>query len=273
MKLFSEIEKTIERGFRRFSERVFGEAESDELILVHRAILEEIAGKVQTLARGRRVFPYTRVIVTLASADPDRRAVYQTAFAEGGRLESDILEALAGAECEIPRALAVEVKAEEAQPGAKPFAIAYSVDATAPRIQSAAAPDASPAPAVIRGPASLVILKGKAERTEYPLEKPRINIGRLAELTDSEQRVVRRNDVVFEEGADEANATVSRCHAHIRHEGGEYRVCDDESEFGTRVFRDGRPIDVPAGNRRGEKLRPGDEIYFGRACLRFERSV
>ena len=44
-----------------------------------------------------------------------------------------------------------------------------------------------------------------------------------------------------------------------------------ESEFGTRVFRDGRPIEVPAGNRRGERLRPGDEIYLGRACLRFER--
>ena len=93
----------------------------------------------------------------------------------------------------------------------------------------------------------------------------------MAELTDAEQRVVRRNDVVFEEGGDEANATVSRKHAHIRLEGGDYRICDDGSEFGTRVFRDGRPIEVPAGNRRGEKLRPGDEIYLGRACLRFER--
>ena len=93
----------------------------------------------------------------------------------------------------------------------------------------------------------------------------------MAELTDSEQRVIRRNDMVFEEGADEANATVSRRHAHIRQDGAEYRICDDDSEFGTRVFRDGRPIEVPAGNRRGEKLRPGDEIYLGRACLRFER--
>ena len=78
---------------------------------------------------------------------------------------------------------------------------------------------------------------------------------------------MRRNDVVFEEGADEANATVSRRHAHIRLEDGDYRICDDGSEFGTRVFRDGRSIEVPAGNRRGEKLRPGDEIYLGRACL------
>jgi pSer/pThr/pTyr-binding forkhead associated (FHA) protein len=75
---------------------------------------------------------------------------------------------------------------------------------------------------------------------------------------------------VFEENAHEANGTVSRQHAHIRREDGQYRVADDGSEFGTRVFRDGRSIEVPAGNRRGERLRPGDEIYLGRACLRFE---
>ena len=82
--------------------------------------------------------------------------------------------------------------------------------------------------------------------------------------------MVRRNDIVFEEGADEANITVSRKHAHIVREEGEYRIWDDGSEFGTRVFRDGRTIEVPPGNRRGEKLRPGDEIYLGRARLRFE---
>ncbi len=114
------------------------------------------------------------------------------------------------------------------------------------------------------------MVKGKTAQAEYTLDKARTNIGRMAELSDSEQRVVRRNDIVFEEG-EEVNATVSRKHAHIRLEAGEYRICDDESEFGTRVFREGRSIEVPAGNRRGEKLRGGDEIYLGRACLRFER--
>jgi len=268
MKLFSDIEKTIERGFHHFAERVFGEAESDELLLVHRAILEEIEGKVQTLARGKRVFPYSRVRVTLASADADRRAVYQTAFAEGGRLEADIRDALEGAQCGLPRTFAVEVKAEEGQPGAKPFAIEYGLDVPRPVPRVASQPRPASATHGL-----LVVVKGKAERSEYPLDKVRTNIGRLAELTDAEQRVVRRNDIVFEEGADEANATVSRRHAHIRLDAGEYRICDDESEFGTRVFRDGRPIEVPAGNRRGEKLRPGDEVYLGRACLRFDRPV
>jgi hypothetical protein len=253
MSLFSEIEKSIERGFRRWSDKMFGAAQSDELLLVHRAILEEIEGKVQTVARGQRVFPYARVAVTLVSADPDRRALYQTAFGE--RIEADIREALSAAACEMPRGFGVHV--ETAETGEGPFEIEYRVDA--------------PQPAHDRKPARLVVVRGKTERAEYALERPRVNIGRLAELTDAEQRVVRRNDVVFEEGGDDANATVSRKHAHLRLEDGDYRICDDGSEFGTRVFRDGRPVEVPSGNRRGEKLRPGDEIYLGRACLRFEQ--
>jgi len=253
MSLFSEIEKSIERGFRRWSDKMFGAAQSDELLLVHRAILEEIEGRVQTVGRGKRVFPYALVAVTLIAADADRSALYQTAFGE--RLEADIREALSAAGCETPRGFAVEIATAEAGEG--PFEIEYRVEA--------------PKPAGHSAPARLVVVRGKAGEAEYALGNPRINIGRLAELTDAEQRVVRRNDVVFEEGADEANATVSRKHAHLRLDNGDYRICDDGSEFGTRVFRDGRPIEVPSGDRRGEKLRAGDEIYLGRACLRFER--
>lgn len=240
MSLFSDIEKTIERGFQRWTERMFGPADSSELLLVHRAILEEIESQVQTLARGKRVFPFARLAVTFVSPDAGRRALLQAAFGEGGRLETDIRQALEAAGCELPRAFAVEVLTAET--GAAPFQIEYAV------VGRGHAPPLAPQ-------ARLIIVKGKTERTEYTLDKPRTNIGRLAELTDPEQRVVRRNDVVFEEGGDEANATVSRKHAHIRLEDGEYRICDDESEFGTRVFRDGRAIEVPAGNRRGEKLR------------------
>jgi hypothetical protein len=265
MSLFSEIEKTIERGFRRFTERVFGPAESDELLLVHHAILEEIETKIQTLARGRRVFPFSRVTVTLVSPEADRRALFEAAFAEGGRLESDIREALEGATCEVPRAFAVEVRTAETGPRA--FEIEYGNQPPDLR-PSMAATVVTAQPAA---PARLVVVRGRAEQEQYALDKPRTNIGRMAELTDSEQRVIRRNHIVFQEGADDANATVSRGHAHVRQQDGEYRICDDESEYGTRVFREGRSIEAPAGNRRGELLRPGDEIYLGRACLRFER--
>jgi hypothetical protein len=260
MSLFSEIEKTIERGFERWTERMFGPAESNELMLLHRAILEEVSGQVQTLGRGRRIFPFGRVTVTLVAAEPDRRKLLEAAFGE--RLGEDLRSALEGSGCEIPRGFSVEVHTAES--GAKAYFIEY---AAAP-VPAKAAAEANPAPTA---PGRLVLVKGKTESGEYTLQGVRTNLGRMPELTDADHRVIRRNHVVFEEGADEANATVSRQHAHIRAENGEYRLCDDSSEFGTRVFRDGRSIEVPAGDRRGEKLRPGDEIFLGRACLRFER--
>jgi hypothetical protein len=253
MSLFSEIEKTIELGFRRWTERMFGPADSNELLLVHRQILEEIEGQVQVVARGRRVFPYARVIVTLVAAEPERRALLQAAFGE--RLGEDVRQAMEAAACELPRGFSLEVRTGDT--GLRAFEIEYSV--------------APPASAAEPSAARLVIVKGKAASDEYALPPSRTNIGRMSELTDADHRVVRRNDVVFEEGADEANATVSRKHAHIRRDGGAYRLCDDGSEFGTRVFREGRSIEVPSGDRRGEKLRSGDEIYLGRACVRFEQ--
>jgi pSer/pThr/pTyr-binding forkhead associated (FHA) protein len=119
----------------------------------------------------------------------------------------------------------------------------------------------------------MIVIKGKAEQAEYQLDKPRTNVGRLPELTDAAQRVVRRNDIVFEDAGDEVSGTVSRKHAHILFEDGEYVLLDDRSEYGTTVFRDGRSIELVKGGRRGERLRPGDEVYFGRACARFERSA
>ena len=255
MSLFSEIEKTIERGFHRFAERMFGPADSSELLLLHRAILAEVENKVQIVARGRRVFPFARVTVTLVAAEAERRAILQAAFGE--RLGADIREAMEGSRCELPRGFSVEVRTAEA--GLHAFDIEYSAEPV--KVLSAAT--------AVNG--RVILIKGKTANPEYTLGKARINIGRMSELTDADHRVVRRNDVVFEEGADEANATVSRKHAHIRQDAGDYRLCDDGSEFGTRVFRDGRSIEVPNGDRRGEKLRPGDEIYLGRACLRFEQ--
>lgn len=268
MSLFSGIEKSIERGFQRWTERLFGASESNELLLTHRAILDEIETKIETLARGRRIFPYARVTVTMISPDPNRRAMLETAFGE--RLEGDVREALESAGCEFPRDLVIEVQTAEAGP--QPFEIAYAVPtpAHAAHPQTAAAEPAAATRVEPPKPARLIVVKGKTDQPAYELTARRVNIGRLAELTDSEHRVIRRNAIVFEEGADEASSTVSRKHAHIVFEGGEYRLCDDESEFGTRVFRDGRQIEVPPGNRRGERLRPGDEIYLGRACLRFE---
>ncbi len=258
MRFFSEIEKTIEREFRKWTQKAFGPAESDELLLVHRAILEEIESKIQTLRRGSRIFPFNHLVVRCFSPDPAKRALFEAAFGQHRRLENDMRECLAGAQCELPAGFSLEI--ETAKNGPKTFEILYEVQ-NAPAV-STAKPE----------PARVVVVRGKANLDSFVLNKPRTNIGRLAELTDARHRVMRRNDIVFEDGADEANATVSRSHAHIHFdpETAEYRICDDSSEYGTRIFRDGRSIEVPSGGKRGEHLSAGDEIYFGRACIRFE---
>jgi len=271
MSFFSEVEKTIERAFRKWTERAFGPVQSDELLLLRRAILEEIEGKIQIIQRGQRLFPYNHLRVRLVSPEPERRALFQAAFAQDRRLENDIRESLQGAGCALPTGFAVDV--ETAEEGPKGFEIAYAIREAPSVPEPAAAPAPPPEPPAPSGPARLVVVRGKAAQETYTVDKPRTNIGRMQELTDSQQRIVRRNDIVFEEGGDDANATVSRAQAHIRFDrpSGQYRICDDESEFGTRIFREGRSIEVPAGNRRGERLCAGDEMYVGRACLRFEQ--
>jgi hypothetical protein len=254
MSLFSGIEKAIEREFRRATERVFGPAECDQLILVHRGILEQIEARVQTGPGGVRLFPFNFVKIRLASAGAARRTALEAALTRERRLENDIREFLTTAGCRLAPGFTVDVAGSDA---AGP---AFTVECGNREV---------PAPA--RAPARLQVIRGKANQPEFIMERPRINIGRLAEITDSSYRVIRRNDVVFEEGADPANATVSRAHAHIVYDGqtGEYRIADEGSEYGTRLFRDGRSIEVPRGSLRGERLRPGDEIYLGRACLSF----
>jgi len=260
MSFFSNIEKTIEHKFRKWTEKAFGPAQSDELLLVHRGILDELSSKIQTVQRGKRIFPFNRLVVRFVSPDAARRALLDAAFGAQRRLENDIRECLTGAGCEIPTGFSVGI--ETAESGSRSVEILYENR------------DAPAVPAAKSGPARLTVVRGKAGDGPFVLDKARTNIGRLVELTDSRQRVIRRNDIVFEDGADETNATVSRGHAHIRldAETNEYRICDDSSEYGTRVFREGRSIEVPSGGKRGERLSSGDEIYLGRACLRFEIS-
>src|SRR5437667_5362422 len=128
MSFFSQVEKAIEREFRRWTEKAFGPAESDELMIVHRAILEEVEAKIQTVQRGKRIFPFNRLQVRLVSPDPARRALFQAAFEK--RLEQDIRECLSGCACEIPRGFAVEIETTESGP--KGFEIRYHT-ADAPR--------------------------------------------------------------------------------------------------------------------------------------------
>jgi predicted component of type VI protein secretion system len=95
-----------------------------------------------------------------------------------------------------------------------------------------------------------------------------VNIGRFDEVRGRDHRPVRRNHLHF----GDAEPSVSRQHAHIRYvaDSGEFRIFDDRSARGTRLFSNGEAIDVPPGRSRGARLHSGDEIHFGTVGVRFE---
>jgi hypothetical protein len=256
MSLFADIEKRIDSAFRSFTKQAFGAERSNDLVVLHHAILNEIESKVQVLARGQRVFPFPQVKVTIVGETENRRELLRSAFGE--RLQADVLTALRSVRCEIPPGFHVNLNVVEE--AFQPVEITYAKEARKPAV--GAEPTA---------PGRLIVVKGKTAAAECALDKPRINIGRMAEITDSAHRVIRRNHVAFEDDAGEISSTVSRRHAHILLEDGHYILFDDRSEYGTSIFRDGRPIELVKGGRRGERLKAGDEVYFGRACVRFER--
>ncbi|SRR6266508_6391018 len=76
---------------------------------------------------------------------------------------------------------------------------------------------------------------------------------------------------LFTDNGDEINSTVGRAHALLlfNPDTNEVHLIDETSHFGTRIIRDNRIIDVPGRSRQGTKLYSGDEIYLGRALVRF----
>lgn len=258
MSILRRVERELDERIRRFFAGTTGE-QARGVLEIHRAILDEVAERVEAVGRGRRVFPFSRLSVHIAVPAPEERPVYTLAFAEGDQLAADIREALREAGAEPPAGLRVEVVLEE-QPLAGGYRVVY---------HEKPAPQPARAPA---RPATLTILRGETSQRVYTLGTGRVNIGRLADVLDGRERLVRRNEIAFADSADPVASTVSRAHAHIRYDAasGEYRLYDDHSAYGTSLFRDGALLSVPAGAGPGVALRPGDEIYFGQARARFD---
>ncbi len=258
--------RKIEKRIERFAERTDIPPQPIE---IRKAALDEIEDLVEPSGRTRRVFPYNHVTVEVVVSRAGQRAAMEAVLGEGADLAAAVAERLRGAGCAAPRDLDVRLKIVR-RPGPewetgrlfrvmcerKPSANARATGAPDPR-------DARPA--------TLAVIKGDATHKLYGVKSERTNIGRLAEVLDRDKRVVRRNQVVFTDRDNGINQTVSRAHAHIlRTPAGEFRLFDDHSSCGTRVFRGGRTIALPAGSPRGTRLHPGDEIYIGQACLRFD---
>jgi pSer/pThr/pTyr-binding forkhead associated (FHA) protein len=266
MSLLRKIEKSLDHRLRSIFAGGDAEPGAREAVELYRDALDQIAGRATAGKRGDRVFPFNLITIELAAETAERKAVLETLF-DVGQIGDDVLATLKEERVTPPEDLTVAVKYPE---GAL-VEMRVVCERVEPPEKAAAGTIAHPT-TVELVPARLVTLTGVSSKTEFMLDRSRINLGREEEISDMLGRTIRRNELFFPESAHEANPSVSRSHAHIRFDAssGDWRIFDDGSSIGTTLFRDGRRIDVPAHAGRGVALRQGDEIYLGQVRLRFD---
>jgi hypothetical protein len=256
------LESRIARTLSRAADDAVGPIMREPLEIAH-AVVDAVERQVQPGSRGTRLFPFNSVTVSVLAPSRDSRARLEALFTSTPSLRERVLARLRSAGCDVED-LQVDMAyvGRTARGWGHPqFHVAFDRIASAP---AAPAPDDSQ-PARVE----VMVLRGAAERRTYSLALSRIDLGRGGEVRDSRHRLLRTNHVVFVEGSDAVNQTVSRRHAHIAVDpsSGDHRLHDDRSEHGTGIVRGGRTIPVPAGSR-GVRLRSGDEVVLGEARVR-----
>jgi hypothetical protein len=229
------------------------------LEIVH-AIVDAVELETHPAGRGRQVFPFTAIRVSVAASTPRVKAHLQAALDGPPDLRARILERLHAAGCASP-ALTVTLA----------FVPRARQDWPQPEFQLEFA--TQPAPPVELAAASvrleLEVVHGAASQPSYTFTAFPVAIGRGAEVYNAHRQLIRRNDVVWSDSSDAITSTVSRRHARIERDAatGALRLYDEGSAQGTSVMRQGRVFVVPRG-ARGLRIEPGDEIVLGQARLR-----
>ncbi len=263
MKSLESVDRWLGRHFERWSANLAGGAHPKEALEIRREILSAVRDRIEPKGDGEYLFPYQEIVVRLAARDPEHRDSLTAAFVDDNALETQTRELLTEAGC---RADNVSVAVEIAEdPAAAPFKLEFRrADKT-----KAAAPEAAQSGASRRPAAWLYVTRGNSDQNEHFIARDTVFLGRLKEVNSKDGGLRRRNDIAF----DDAETTVSREHAHIQFEDGKFRLYHDLGERPTRLFREGRAMEVPARGGRGTQLKSGDEIHLGDARLRFESST
>jgi len=257
-----QLEAKIGSTFDRTVGELVQARTREPLEIVHAAV-DIAAREVQSVGRGRRVFPFNAITLTVAAPSRDARARLEAVFDAEPSLRSRMIQRLRAEGCAVEQLdVKVEFVARPQKTWAQPeFGIELLRTPEAP----APAPPEPPA----RERIELTVLQGAAQKRAYSLGGDRIDLGRCAEVRDSHHRLIRTNHVAFTEQPDAVNRSVSRRHAHISYDprAQQFRLHDDGSEHGTGIVRDGRTVPVPRGTR-GVRLLSGDEIVLGEARVR-----
>ena len=266
-KVESQLARTLDRALQHWNKP----APLEPLETLH-AVVEAVEAKLEPVGRGKYVFPFNKIKVSIAAGSRDARARFAAVLEGDDQLQHRITQRLRDAGCDLA-APHVGI-AYTARPGAdwtRPdFHVEFDRVAGADALKAHEDVRADSAPARQVPELRITVTHGSAEQPAYSFAIPQINIGRCAEVRDSRNRLVRTNHVAFTDGDTTTNDTVSRRHAHIDYGDADYRLTDDHSAHGTSILRNGRTISVPSGSR-GIRLQSGDEIILGEARIRVSR--
>lgn len=297
-----KLESSIARKLDSAARELMGSGAREPIEIVN-LIVDAVEQEIQSSGRGRRVFPFNRIAVSVLAPTRDARARLEAVLDGEPALRQRIVERLRSARCSVDDVVVDTAYSARPQKGwshedfhidfyreprtdtthamsgtAARAAAARSTGGTATRASHTGRAAAAGATSPIRTSATievtpprieLTVVVGTAEQMTYSLAADRIDLGRSVEVRDRRHRLVRMNHVAFIDQRGEVNQSVSRQHAHITFDAatGHYRLHDDSSVHGTDIMRNGRTVTVPTGSR-GVRLRSGDEIVLGEARLR-----
>lgn len=238
----------------------------EEPMELRQTILDEVEKEIVSLGAGQRLFPHQRLKIHLWAPDAKEQTILRAVFEEGWKADQEITEFLRERDCKVGK-LEVTIVYDARRTKAYQERRCYVEFAgTGQSLVEA------PAPVPGRPYLRLVTVRGETEQPSYEFPKgKRWTIGRLPLVLDEHGRARRKNDIAFGEGDDDSRS-VSREHARLeyREESRAFFLIDERSAQGTRIFRDGRAIEVASRNREGLMLRDGDELHFGRAAMSCE---
>ena len=212
--------RAVERAAREWSR-----SGAHEPLEIAQAIVDTVAERLEPAARGRYVFPFNRIHVTIAASSRDDRARFAAVFESEPTLQQRIAARLRDAGCD-PRRCSVSSPTRRGRRGLADARLSRRVHTrgggTAPVASCrAACPEACSTrlPARRRRP---LASSGSPSSTARPKNELRLCAATgesraCAEVRDSLSRLVRTNHVAFVDSAGTSNHSVSRRHAHIEY--------------------------------------------------------
>jgi hypothetical protein len=234
----------------------FGKDQHEPLVL-RRMIWSELSQALFTNEKGKVILPYTRLKIFVFVENETRKARFAAGLVEDRSLEKFLREKLKEEKCISSDKFRVTIEFVNERTSDFGKNIFY----LAPETESATGN---------KPIAGLTILEGSTKKTRYKIEKKRTYIGRLDAVKDITGKVVRRNDVIFEDTGDKINTSVGRLHALIEFddEKSVFTIQDTGSTTGTRIERESEFLDVLPYQK--VNLRDGDILHLGRAAIRFQ---